>query len=78
MPRRPAMPVQALTLETAIDLYCAAFGRNALPCIAGLDSAMAGAAAIMLANAVKARHPLRYCAIADAFGGPQPPESASL
>lgn len=78
MPSSPARSRPDRTLETAIDRDCAAFGRDALPCIAGLDSAMAGAAAIMLANAVKARHPLRYCAIADAFGGPQPPESASL
>ena len=78
MPRRAATPVQDPTLETATALYCAAFGRDALPCIAGLDSAMAGAAAVLLADAVKARHPLRYCAIADALGGPQPPESASL
>ncbi|MBL6082682.1 hypothetical protein JMJ56_32480 [Belnapia sp. T18] len=78
MPRLTAMPVQDLTLETAIDHYCAAFGRDALPCIAGLDSAMAGAAAVMLADAVTARRPLRYCAIADALGGPQPPECASL
>ena len=78
MPRHPAMPMPAPTLETAIAAYCATFGRDALPCIAGLDSAMAGAAAVMLADAVKARRPLRYCAIADALGGPQPPQSASL
>jgi hypothetical protein len=70
--------MQAPTLEAALDLYCAAFGRDALPCIAGLDSAMAGAAAVMLADAVKARRQLHYGAIADALGGLQPPESASL
>ena len=78
MLRRPAMPMQDRTLETAIDRYCAAFGRDALPCIVGLDSAMAGAAAVMLADVVTARRQLRYCAIADALGGPQPPECASL
>ena len=75
MPRRPAMPS---TLEAAIDLFCSAFGRDALPCIAGLDSTMAGDATVMLADAVKARRPLRYCAIVDAIGGLQPPQSASL
>lgn len=78
MPPRPTMPMQDCTLETAIDSYCAAFGQDALPCIAGLDSAMAGAAAVMLTDAVTARRLLRYCAIADALGGPQPPECASL
>ncbi|WP_144404709.1 hypothetical protein [Belnapia sp. F-4-1] len=78
MPRCPTMPMQDRTLEVATDQYCAAFGRDALPCIAGLDSALAGAAATMLADAVTARRPLRYCAIADALGGPQPPECVSL
>ncbi|SDD97053.1 hypothetical protein [Belnapia rosea] len=78
MPRRAAMSRPDPTLERAIDRYCAAFGRDAPPCIVGLDSAMAGAAAIMLADAVTARRPLRYCAIADALGGSQPPERASL
>ncbi|WP_043367325.1 hypothetical protein [Belnapia sp. F-4-1] len=69
MQPRPTMPIQDRTLEVAIDRYCTAFGRDALPCIAGLDSALAGAAATMLADAVTARRPLRYCAIADALGG---------
>lgn len=39
MPSSPARSRPDRTLETAIDRDCAAFGRDALPCIAGLDSA---------------------------------------
>ena len=78
MPRRAVALSQAVTLDVATDLYCATFGRDALPCLNGLENDEAPVAAAMLACAVRTKRPLRYCAIADALGKPQPPQGGSL
>jgi hypothetical protein len=78
MPRRRLMPLLDLTLDAAVDLYCSAFGRDGLPCLAGLEDEARSIAAAMLASAVRTNRPLRYCAIADALGGLQPPQGGSL
>ncbi len=56
-------------LEAAIDRYCAAFGRDTLPCLfhAMRDGGEAVAAA-MLDHAVRAGRPLAYAAVAAALG----------
>jgi hypothetical protein len=78
MPRRRFTPPQDVTLDAAVVLYCAAFGRDALPCLMGFEDEATPVAAAMLASAVRARRPLRYCAVADALGGLQPPQGGSL
>ena len=56
-------------LEAAVQRYCAAFGRDALPCLfpAMRDGGEAVAAA-MLDHAARAGRPLAYAAVAAALG----------
>ena len=56
-------------LDAAIGRYCAAFGRDALPCL--FFAARAGGeavAAAMLDHAARAGRPLAYAAVAEALG----------
>ncbi len=55
-------------LDAAIARYCAAFGRDALPCLFAARSGGEAVAAAMLDHAVKARRPLAYAAVAEALG----------
>ncbi|SDD19119.1 hypothetical protein [Belnapia rosea] len=78
MPRDRVMPAAEAGFQAAIDHYCAAFGRDALPCLFAARGGAEPIAAAMLAHAVTARRPLAYAAIAEALGAPPPPMSGAL
>lgn len=65
-------------LEAAIARYCAAFGRDALPCLFAARTGGEAIATAMLNRAIAARRPLPYAAVAEALGAPMPPMSGAL
>lgn len=78
MPRQPMPSPPDLTLDAAAARYSQAFGEDALPCLCGVTDAAVATAIAMLGLAVARRQPLRYAAIAEATGLPQPPLHGAL
>ena len=78
MPRQEKPSPPAPTLDAAAARYCKAFGEDALPCLCGVAGAAEATAIAMLTLAVARRQPLRYAAIAEATGLPQPPLHGAL
>lgn len=78
MPRQEKPSTTAPSLDAATAQYCKAFGEDALPCLCGVTEAAEATAIAMLTLAVARRRPLRYAAIAEATGLPQPPLHGAL
>jgi hypothetical protein len=65
-------------LRAAVERYRAAFGADALPCLAAVTDEAAPVAVALLDHAVMTRRPLRYGQVATALGKEAAPMSGCL
>jgi hypothetical protein len=78
MARRHATTDRKDMLERAVDRYRAAFGPDALPCMAAVTGRAAPAVVALLDYSVATRRPMRHGQIAAALGEHAAPASGCM